>query len=142
MHAADAVALRLLRDRIGDRTVRGGRTPRGERHRLCRPGNRPLAAVERFELQEDVARALRRSVDLVGMRRASAVLCMQMVASGIAVAIDDTAERERFQILTYASYARLHEERRAILADAGRPIPRCHSPSCRAAPAGRDLCPD
>jgi hypothetical protein len=49
------------------------------------------------------------------MRRASAVLCMQMVASGIAVAIDDTAERERFEILTYASYARLNEERRAIL---------------------------
>ena len=76
---------------------------------------RPLDAVERFDLQEDVARALRRSVDLVDLRRASTVLRMQVVASGVAVAVGDAIERERFEILTYASYARLNEERRAIL---------------------------
>ena len=105
------------------------------------PGNRPLAAVERFELQADVARALRRSVDLVGMRRASAVLCMQMVASGIAVAIDDTAERERFEILTYASYARLNEERRAILADAGARYPDATAPPAGRRPPGATCVP-
>jgi predicted nucleotidyltransferase len=76
---------------------------------------RPLEAVERFDLQEDVARALRRSVDLVDLRRASAVLRMQVVASGVAVAVGDATETERFEILTYASYARPNEERRAIL---------------------------
>jgi uncharacterized protein len=76
---------------------------------------RPLEAVERVDLQEDVARALRRSVDLVDLRRASTVLRMQVVASGVAVAVGDAIERERFEILTYASYARLNEGRRAIL---------------------------
>jgi hypothetical protein len=42
-----------------------------------------------------VARALRRSVDLVDLRRASAVLRMQVVASGVAVAVGDATERER-----------------------------------------------
>ena len=40
---------------------------------------------------------------------------MQVVASGVAVAVGDATERERFEILAYASYARLNEERRAIL---------------------------
>ena len=122
MHAADAVVLRLLRDRIGDPIVlyRFGSSVAGALraesdidHAVL--ATRPLEAVERFELQEDVARALRRSVDLVDLRRASAVLRMQVVASGVAVAVGDAIERERFEILTYVSYARLNEERRAIL---------------------------
>ena len=46
---------------------------------------------------------------------ASTVLRMQVVASGVAVAVGDAVETERFEILTYASYARLNEERGAIL---------------------------
>ena len=122
MHAADAVMLRLLRARIGDPIVlyRFGSSVAGVLradsdldYALLAP--RPLEAVERFELQEDVARALHRSVDLVDLRRASAVLRMQVVGSGVAVAVGDAIEKERFEILTYASYARLNEERRAIL---------------------------
>ena len=122
MHAADAVVLCLLRDRIGDPIViyRFGSSTAG----ALRPDSdldyaflapRPLEAVERFELQEDAARALRRSVDLVDLRRASTVLRMQVVAAGVAVAVGDATERERFEILAYSSYARLNEERRAIL---------------------------
>ena len=62
-----------------------------------------------------MARALRRSVDLVDLRRASAVMRMQVVASGVAVAVGNAPERERFEIVAYASYARLNEERRAIM---------------------------
>jgi predicted nucleotidyltransferase len=122
MHAADAVVLRLLRHRIGDPIVlyRFGSSVAGALRAdsdidYAVLATRPLEAVERFDLQEDVARALRRSVDLVDLRRASAVLRMQVVASGVAVAVGDATERERFEILSYASYARLNEERRAIL---------------------------
>jgi predicted nucleotidyltransferase len=122
MRAADAVVLRLLRDRIGDPIAlyRFGSSVAGALRAdsdidYAVLATRPLEAVERFELQEDMARALRRSVDLVDLRRASAVLRMQVIASGIAVVVGDATERERFEILTYASYARLNEERRAIL---------------------------
>ena len=109
IHAADAVVLCLLRDRIGDPIVlyRFGSSvagaPRAESDLdYALLASRPLEAVERFELQEDVARTLRRSVDLVDLRRASAVLRMQVVASGVAVAVGDAVEKERFEILTYA----------------------------------------
>ena len=122
MHAADAVTLHILRDRIGDPIVlyRFGSSVAGSLRAESDTdyavlATRPLEAVERFDLQEDIARALRRSVDLVDLRRASVVLRMQVVASGVAVAVGDAVERERFEILTYASYARLNEERRAIL---------------------------
>ena len=123
MRAADAVVLCVLRDRIGDPIVlyRFGSSVAGTFRAesdldYALLALRPLGAVERFELQEDVARALRRSVDLVDLRRASTVLRMQVVASGVAVVVGDAIEKERFEILTYASYARLNEERRAILA--------------------------
>ena len=122
IRAADAVVLRLLRDRIGDPIVlyRFGSSVAGALRAesdldYALLATRPLEAIERFELQEDVARALGRSVDLVDLRHASAVLRMQVVASGVAVAVGDAVEAERFEILTYASYARLNEERRAIL---------------------------
>jgi predicted nucleotidyltransferase len=122
MRAADSVVLRLLRDRIGDPIVlyRFGSSVEGALRAesdldYAVLATRPLEVVERFDLQEDVARALRRSVDFVDLRRASAVLRMQVVASGVAVVVGDATERERFEILTYTSYARLNEERRAIL---------------------------
>ena len=44
-----------------------------------------------------------------------AVMRMQVVASGMAIAVGDASEQERFKIFAYSSYARLNEERRAIL---------------------------
>jgi predicted nucleotidyltransferase len=122
MRAADAAALRLLRERVGEPVAlyRFGSSADG----ALRPDSdldyavlarRPLGAVERFDLQADIARAIRRSVDLVDLRQASAVMRMQVIGSGVAVAVGDAAERERFEIFAYASYARLNEERRAIL---------------------------
>lgn len=119
---ADAAVRRLLRERVGDPIVlyRFGSSVAGTLrsdsdldHAVL--ANRPLEAVERFDLQEDMARALRRSVDLVDLHRASAVMRMQVVASGVAVAVGDATEREQFEIFAYASYTRLNEERRAIL---------------------------
>ncbi len=119
---ADAAVRRLLREHVGDPIVlyRFGSSVAGAIRSdsdldYAVLAKRPLEAVERFELQEDMARALRRSVDLVDLRRASAVMRMQVVASGVAVAVGDATERERFEIFAYASYTRLNEERRAIL---------------------------
>jgi predicted nucleotidyltransferase len=76
---------------------------------------RPLEPMERFELQEDLALALGRSVDLVDLRRASVVMRMQVIAGARVLASYDPVEQERFEITVYSSYARLNEERRDIL---------------------------
>jgi predicted nucleotidyltransferase len=76
---------------------------------------RPLEPMERFELQEDLALALGRSVDLVDLRRASVVMRMQVIARARVLASYDPVEQERFEIAVYSSYARLNEERRDIL---------------------------
>ena len=43
---------------------------------------------------------------------------MQVVSTGKALAVFDQPEKERFETYVYSSYARLNEERRAILAQA------------------------
>jgi hypothetical protein len=80
----------------------------------------PLDPVERFEIQEHLAGLLRRSVDLVDLRRASTVMRMQVISRGVVVAVSDAVEKERFELFVYASYARLNEERRDILAEIAR----------------------
>lgn len=80
----------------------------------------PLDPVARFEMQEDLACLLRRAVDLVDLRHASTVMRMQVISNGVAVAVRDPVETERFEIAVYASYARLNEERREILAQITR----------------------
>ena len=127
LEAADALALTLLETRIPRLTAlyRFGSSANG----TLRPdsdldyailGPAPLDPVSRFEIQEDLARLLRRAVDLVDLRRASTVMRMQVIANGVAVAIRDHVETERFEIAVYASYARLNEERREILAQIAR----------------------
>jgi len=74
-----------------------------------------LDPVRRFELQERLAALLRRDVDLVDLRSASTVLRMQVVAHGCLLCAPDDAERGRFEDGVFSSYARLNEERRAIL---------------------------
>ena len=76
---------------------------------------RPLDAVERFELQERLAAALRRDVDLVDVLRASTVMRMQVVSRGLLIFDGDPALRRRFEDYVFSSYARLNEERRALL---------------------------
>ncbi len=75
----------------------------------------PLDPLVRFDLQERVAAAIHRSVDLVDLRRASTVMASQVVTRGIVLDEPDPAARARFENFVYSSYARLNEERRAIL---------------------------
>jgi predicted nucleotidyltransferase len=75
----------------------------------------PLGAAERFDLQERLARALRRPIDLVDLRSASPVMAIQVVARGVLLFDADEAARGRFEDFVYGADARLNEERRGIL---------------------------
>lgn len=74
-----------------------------------------MNAVARFELQERLARALRRPVDVVDLAAASTVMASQIVTTGTLVYEGDSATRGAFEDRVYSAYARLNEERRGIL---------------------------
>jgi predicted nucleotidyltransferase len=77
----------------------------------------PIDPVERWKLQETLASELRRSVDLVDLRRASTVMRAQVVANGNVLWEAEPAVRARFEATAFSAYARLNEERREILED-------------------------
>lgn len=70
-----------------------------------------------FTLREDLAARLNRDVDLVDLRATSTVLRMQVLSTGRCLFSGDDRARETFEMVAYASYARLNEERRGILED-------------------------
>ncbi len=75
----------------------------------------PMNSMERWELQEQLALAIHCPVDLVDLLRASTVMRMQVVNSGILLFESDTAARMKYETMIYSSYALLNEERREIL---------------------------
>lgn len=112
----------IIREAVSDvvAVYRFGSTVRGQNHAesdvdLAFLPRAPLDPMRRFELQERLAVALRRNVDLVDLRAASTVMQMQVVSTGEALAVFDHAEKERFEMYVYSSYARLNEERKAIV---------------------------
>ena len=119
----DELAVAVLREalpdlvavyRFGSSVLEG--TPRPESDLdFAVLARRPFDAVTRFDLQERLASALGRTVDLVDLRTASPVMAMQVVAGGRVLHEGDGAERGRFEDLAYSRYARLNEERRGIL---------------------------
>lgn len=122
MTPEDEIAVRLLREALPNLVAlyRFGSTVSGQTLResdvdfaLLAP--RPLEPLERWEWQEKLAARLHRSVDLVDLLRASTVLRMQVVSSGIVLFESNRAARDRFETAVFSSYARLNEERRAIL---------------------------
>jgi uncharacterized protein len=77
----------------------------------------PLADEERWHLAQTLAVALGRDVDLVDLRRASAVMRVQVIDSGKLLFESDATQRQEFEAMALSDYARLNEERRGILAD-------------------------
>ena len=120
MHDADVI--RIIRDTIPDliAVYQFGSTVAGETHLesdidLAVLAPRALDPVRRFDLQERLAQLLRHDVDLVDLRAASTVMRMQVISRGTVLAVFDVSEKERFETHTYSAYARLNEERKAIL---------------------------
>lgn len=78
-------------------------------------GPHPLDPMVRFDLQEQLASVVRRSVDLVDLRAASPVMAMQVLAAGELLHDSAPELRGLFEDRAYGTYARLNEERRGIL---------------------------
>lgn len=74
-----------------------------------------LPQASRFDLQERLAARLGRDVDLVDLAAATPVMAIQVVAHGTLLLDGDPAARGHFEDRTFSAYARLNEERRAIL---------------------------
>lgn len=118
----DGEIVDLLRAKVEDLVLvyRFGSTANRTAHResdvdLALLAKTRLSSSARWELQSALASALRREVDLVDLRAASTVLQMQVVSSGELLFEGNALERQRFEMLVFSSYARLNEERKAIL---------------------------
>jgi len=84
---------------------------------LAMLGRRPLDPVFRWELQQRLAVAAGRDVDLVDLRAASTVLRVQVLRDGQILFECDANARALFEATALSMYARLNEERRGIIED-------------------------
>ncbi len=76
-----------------------------------------LNPVQTWELAQKLASVIGRDVDVLDLRSASTVMRMQVLSRGYRLACFDAGPCETFEDFAYADYARLNEERAAILAD-------------------------
>jgi uncharacterized protein len=76
-----------------------------------------LDPVERWKLQEDLAALAHRNVDLVDLRQASTVMRVQVLRDAVVLLDAQPAPRAAFEAFALSAYARLNEERGAILND-------------------------
>ncbi|MEZ4274432.1 MAG: nucleotidyltransferase domain-containing protein [Nitrospirales bacterium] len=77
----------------------------------------PLVPGQLAELQQNLAVVLNCDVDLIDLRAVSTVMQMQVLSTGECLLCEDVQAREVFEMIVYASYARLNEERAGILDD-------------------------
>ena len=76
-----------------------------------------IPAQTRLEAGEHLAVAFGRPVDLIDLASASTVICTQVVSTGERLFCSDQGRCDLFEDMTLSSYARLNEERGAILRD-------------------------
>lgn len=80
----------------------------------------PIASSLRFDLERRLEEKLRQSVDLIDLRRASAVFRVQVLQDASLLLDADPTRRAEFECFALADYARLNEERAGILEDVRR----------------------
>jgi uncharacterized protein len=80
----------------------------------------PIGSLLRFELEQRLEEKLRQSVDLIDMRKASAVFRVQILKDAAVLVDADPTRRAEFECFALADYARLNEERAGILEDVRR----------------------
>jgi len=76
----------------------------------------PLSPVECFDISNTLAEQLGRSVDLIDLSRASTVMAKEVIRTGVVLHMADRSRLQQFEMRTLADYARLNEERQAVLA--------------------------
>lgn len=72
--------------------------------------------VECFRIAGQLSERFGRQVDLVNLSQASTVFAKEVFRTGTPIATDSPALQQQFEMLTLADYARLNEERQAVLA--------------------------
>jgi uncharacterized protein len=77
----------------------------------------PLTHEVRFDLMGQLAMLSGRPVDLIDLARTTSVMRAQVVTTGQRLFCANSTQCETFEDFALASYARLNEERRAILRD-------------------------
>ena len=77
----------------------------------------PLAPEHCWDIAQRLAVRLGRDVDLVDLRGASTVLAARIVSQGERLFCSEETVCEAWEDYVYAAYARLNEERRAIIRD-------------------------
>lgn len=77
----------------------------------------PIDPVARFDLAQAIAAARNRDVDLIDLASASAVLRVEIVGRGRRLFPTQDEAVEQFEDFVFSDYARLNEERHAILED-------------------------
>lgn len=81
---------------------------------------RPIDPSLRFELEGRLEEKLRKSVDLIDLRKASAVFRVQILKDAAILVDVDPGRRAEFECFALSDYARLNEERAGILDDIRR----------------------
>lgn len=79
-----------------------------------------LASVGKQQVHEELELALGIDVDLVDLRDATTVMRSQVLTTGIRLFESDARAVDAFEDFVYADYARLNEEREAIIDDVRR----------------------
>jgi predicted nucleotidyltransferase len=77
----------------------------------------PILSLECWDLAQELATEAGRDVDIVDLRVASTVMRAQVIATGRRLFCADEIKCGEFEDYAYSAYARLNEERRAILED-------------------------
>ncbi|MDX8403100.1 MAG: nucleotidyltransferase domain-containing protein [Mariprofundaceae bacterium] len=76
-----------------------------------------LSEIKVWSLAQSLAQDIGVDVDLVDLRKANAVMRMQIIAEGRRMLCVDEESCGQFEDFAYADFARMNEERAAILAD-------------------------
>ena len=74
-----------------------------------------LKPLDCFNAAQELAELFGREVDLVDLTTASTVLAKEVLRTGCVLAEADRSGRQQFEMRTLADYARLNEERQAVL---------------------------
>lgn len=77
----------------------------------------PINAVERWQVAEEIARFLKKDVDLIDLKDASTVMRFQIITSGKRLFCNDPFFCDMFETTAYSMYEKLNEERYELLED-------------------------
>ena len=74
-----------------------------------------LHPMQCFELAGELSESLGRDVDLIDLKTASTVMAKEVIRTGILLHGKDDPALDQFEMQTLSDYARLNEERHAVL---------------------------